>query len=311
MSRQEEIILVTASDSRYLSGVAALFASALVHLSPDYALRAVLLACDIDAERIEQFTRSLAPLVGPRFRLKILPVSGERFVGMATTRQELSVAAYGRLLIPEVFAGSKALYLDCDFIVGRDLSELWAIPFEDHLLMAVVEPGQTLDNNLRETFGLMDHDTYFNSGALVMDLDQIRASDADRICLDLASNSNHQFPQNDQCILNIVFARSTKYINACWNTQVVLEPDKPNVTPNEPVLIHTISAYKPWYYSRDNVRGIVKLFYQYMDMTLWENYRDDAVRFQHTCSAQRYAYTLFRMRLRHLANRLRTGLSIN
>jgi lipopolysaccharide biosynthesis glycosyltransferase len=308
---KEEITLVTSSDDRFLSGVAVVFASALAHLSPRYGLRAVLLACDIDAGRIEDFIRALAPLVGPRFRLEVIPLSRERFAGMKTARPQLTVAAYGRLYIPEVLEGvsSKVLYLDCDIIVTRDLGELWEIPFEGHALMAVAEPGHTLDDNLRRPFDLMDHNTYFASATLVMNLDQIRASGAHWTCLDLASKSNAQFPRKgaDQCILNVVFARSTKYLDPCWGHQVCLEPDKPNVVPSEPVLIHTIFVGKPWYYSRANVRGIIKLFYHYLDMTRWEQYRHDEVRFHHTCSALRYVYTLLRMRLRHYPRLSVTG----
>jgi lipopolysaccharide biosynthesis glycosyltransferase len=307
MSIDEEVILVTASDSHFLSGVAVLFASALTHLASGYRLRAVLLACDIDPRRVEDFKKGLASLAGPHFRLQIIPLSRERFAGIKPPRSQLTVAAYGRLYIPEVLEGvSKALYLDCDIIVTRDLGELWEIPFEGHALMAVAEPGHTLDDNLREPFGLMDHDIYFVSATLAMDLDQIRTSGADRTCLDLALKSNHHFPQEDQSILNVVFARSTKYLDSCWGQQVCLEPDKPNVVPNEPVLIHTIFIGKPWYYSRVNARGIIKLFYHYLDKTEWEQYRDDEARFHHSCSNLRYAYTLFRMRLRYYLRLLMT-----
>jgi lipopolysaccharide biosynthesis glycosyltransferase len=298
---EEEITLVTSSDSRFLSGAAVVYASSLAHLSPRHTLRAILLACDIDDQRLAEFTEALAPLAGPRFQLRIISLSRERFAGMTTARPDLSVASYGRLYIPELLEGvRKALYLDCDIIVTRDLGELWTIPSAGHPLMAATAPGDAFHDNLRKSFALMDHDN-FCSGTLVMDLEQIRASGAHKACLDLASNSEHHFPQSDQDILNIVFAHSTKYLDPCWGTLCFLEPDKPNVVPDQSVLIHTILGGKPWYYSRKAARGIIGLFYQYLDMTDWEQYRDDEVRFHHTCSAPRYLYTLFRMRLRHYA----------
>ena len=73
-------------------------------------------------------------------------------MSLNTARPQLTVAAYGRLYIPEVLEGvSKVLYLDCDIIVTRDLSELWEIPFEGHALMAGRNrgtPWMTISGNL-------------------------------------------------------------------------------------------------------------------------------------------------------------------
>lgn len=300
----EEITLVTCSDERFLSGVAGVFASALAHLSPEYKLRAVLVACAVPPDRRKAFSQALVPLEGERFKLEILELNADRLEGAPVDRPTLTVAQYGRLFIPELLADTpKAIYLDCDMVVTRDLAELWRVPFEGSALMAVEEPETVMQPAIRERFNIPAEGRQFISATLVLDFDQIRASDAIQTCLNYIFSEEYPEIHNDQLALNVVFGPTVKFLPEYWNRQVCLEPEQPNAVPYDACLIHTIFKGKPWFYARQNARGIVALFYHYLDQTNWERYRQDEVRFHHTCPTWRYWYIVFRLWLARLKAR--------
>lgn len=177
-------------------------------------------------------------------------------------------AIYLRLNVHRVLAEeSRVLYLDSDLLVMNDLRELLTLPMNGHALGAVRDP-------VRPTLGcggaLLSWDpaefppdrAYFNSGVLLMDLEQCRASGVlDRACdILLERPETMRFP--DQDALNWSANDEWLRLDPKWNTfamSIVIGRDD-YVHAAEPVLpmesllraedtasiLHFSGRNKPW-----------------------------------------------------------------
>lgn len=175
----------------------------------------------------------------------------------------ISVAAYFRLFIPDIFTQyKKILYADCDVIFMRDIADLFNIPLGGAYLAAVPDIGLIYYSErypdpgyYRDTLGLDSIEKYFNSGILVYNLDKIRKSTISKQLI----NTLNVFKQprfHDQCILNKVFCGHIKFLPMNWNYWGNFKAENPNYkqyfpkkyindfenASRHPYCIH----YKPW-----------------------------------------------------------------
>ena len=89
-----------------------------------------------------------------------------------------TLAAYYRLFIEKAFPQyDKAIYLDSDVVLLSDIAELYNIDIGDNLIGAVYEQNTDRDrrftNYVEDIIGI-PHNTYFNSGVMVMNLKEFR-----------------------------------------------------------------------------------------------------------------------------------------
>ena len=101
-----------------------------------------------------------------------------------TAKSFLTIGALYRLFIPELLPDeiNRAIYLDSDTIVNLDLNELWTLNLENKPIAAVPEGlingGNkigALANHFVVKNGIATNIEYFNSGILVMDLQQVHS----------------------------------------------------------------------------------------------------------------------------------------
>lgn len=138
-------------------------------------------------------------LESDRFRIVARPITDD-LSDLYKTKQ-YSEAMYFRYLLPYLLDSPRVIYLDCDVTVRKSLTELFATDLQGHPIAAAIDQG--LIHHMRdhgmpvvyrgrympveEYFGKelgFDINTtpYFNSGVLVMDLDEWRRTDlSDRL----------------------------------------------------------------------------------------------------------------------------------
>mgnify|MGYP003306609598 CR=1 FL=1 len=95
------------------------------------------------------------------------------------TRDYYSKTTYFRLFIPNLYPQyDKALYLDCDIVLLRDVAELFNIDMGDNLVAAapddVIQTIEVFQEYVEKVVGVADYRNYFNAGILVMNLDELR-----------------------------------------------------------------------------------------------------------------------------------------
>jgi lipopolysaccharide biosynthesis glycosyltransferase len=214
----------------------------------------------------------VANFLGPAIRSRLerfvarLPNSQLRWLHLDTTpiaaapiSMHFRLAAYGRILAFEAVADlSRLIYLDCDLICLDNLRHLWDQPLEGCVLGAVVDPGATFCfDGHTEDLGLKPGAVHFNSGVLVVDLEQWRRERLTDRCLRFLNEKRSVVRWADQDVLNAVVP-SWQKLPACWNAQThfyksVYTPLLEQFFPEDlaevraPKIVHFNDPFKPWH----------------------------------------------------------------
>lgn len=119
-------------------------------------------------------------------------------------------------LLPDV---ERVLYLDCDTIVMDDLRPLFATDLRDACLGAVANVFEAGREGRVRGLGLDGPEQYFNSGVLLLNLDQWRREDSTARLLAHARANASRLAWPDQDALNVIFARRWRALHPRWNCQ--------------------------------------------------------------------------------------------
>ena len=111
-------------------------------------------------------------------RLEFVTVNLSVF-GNATVGPGQSHMAYCRILLPHLLDVPRLIYLDSDVLAFRDLSQLFDVELAAGKLVAAVRDSETLslaDDSiaLTKAMKLPAEGAYFNSGVMLMNLDELR-----------------------------------------------------------------------------------------------------------------------------------------
>ena len=150
------------------------------------------------------------------------------------------------------------------------LKELFEIKDEGKEILGIIDSAVLLFDNedfsyrkqeISNNLGLKDCEKYFNAGIVLFYMKNITNLEeySNRLC---SAFNNENLPWQDQDILNLIFANSTKLISWTWNfqyhllflhkgcirtTNAELLQDFSNSI-NNPKIIHFTSNKKPWHY---------------------------------------------------------------
>lgn len=209
------------------------------------------------------------------------------------TRGHVSLAAYYRLFVGSIFKNySKVIYLDSDILILSDLSELYDTDLEGYPCAAALDVGTASFNRrggkyrryaryMKDTLYVPDIESYFNSGVMIFDLDEIRLKNYEPRMIELAKLNNRYL--HDQNVLNAMFYNNYKELKPEWNYQWQVRYEFPeykkrlsqdlldsyNAARNSPKIIHYLSHVKPW---NNNTWEYSDLFWVYAN-TLPVTYR--------------------------------------
>ena len=183
----------------------------------------------------------------------------------------ITPAAYYRLFLPDLLPPDlkKVIYLDCDLVVQADLSQLWEEKIEDYYILAVKSMWAGRDAQ------------HFNSGVLVINLEQWRRDELSRKAIEFLQKSNYSY--FDQEVLNAICINQWKELDPRWNVlRGILEYSSWEESPfseqeyqnviRDPYIIHYVSSAKPWNAPASKVPWS-EVFFHYLDMTVWSGWR--------------------------------------
>jgi lipopolysaccharide biosynthesis glycosyltransferase len=158
---------------------------------------------------------------------------------------------------------NRVIYLDADVLVRRSLRAMWELDLLGNVVGAVRDPiipwfGAPLGPPW-EKLGVAAGAPYFNTGVMLIDLNQWRAANVGRSALDLLHEV--QLPHGDQCALNTTLTGSLLRLPPTWNVQAGhLQERKPMAWIVEPahelaeamadpnvVHFNTSSFGRPWF----------------------------------------------------------------
>jgi lipopolysaccharide biosynthesis glycosyltransferase len=158
-------------------------------------------------------------------------------------------------LLPEL---DRVLYLDADTIVTGPLDELFARDLSHYALAAVVNPLYAwMSDTFLQGLGVPSICKYFNSGVLLMNLDDWRANRYTESILEFGCQQDvGDWP--DQNALNAVLWSKCDLIPPRWNALTVYfyggrrylcySASDVDAAREDPAIVHFIGPYKPWHY---------------------------------------------------------------
>ena len=214
----ETINIALAADNNYAQHVAVVMESILENTDEANKVRFFLLSDAITAEKITGLQQTIS---GKNAELVICDLSAYKGFEKLYTSGHISKAAYFRLDMANILPADvqKVIYLDVDLLVLQDIAGLWNIDMQGKAIAAVPDYGIMASKRLmqqkHEVIGLPLDKKYFNSGVVIMDLQQWRANDYSAKVIELAATGN--FPHHDQDALNKLFMYNWTELPLSWN----------------------------------------------------------------------------------------------
>ena len=141
--------------------------------------------------------------------IKATDISKELSMNVNLDRGSLS--QYARLFVSSVLPAKLdwVLYLDCDIIINKSISELWNLDIKGKTIAALKD---AFSKQYRKNIDLEPDDIMFNSGVMLIDLDKWRRENIESKLLEFIRKKNGKIQQGDQGALNAILSKSTGFL---------------------------------------------------------------------------------------------------
>ncbi len=285
MAQAAPIVVACCTDANYVMPLAAMVRSLLVHKNP-----AAPVALNIFDGGVPEDDKVRLRDSWPSGGLEIrwLTPDYSAVAGLPLWGAWPPIA-YADLLLAEALPESfhKALWLDSEMILRRDIGELWNTDLGDFPLLAVQDlaiPYVSSRCGLAhyQELGLAPDAKYFNTGVMVVNLDWWRKNQVARKVLEYLRDRRHRVHLLDQDGLNAVLGGRWGELDPRWN-QIASIAGRPFLrvrhldaaqyrqVVEDPWIVHYAGFWKPWrYHNRNPERA---LYFHYLDMTAWAGWR--------------------------------------
>lgn len=210
-------------------------------------------------------------------------ITGSRVSDLPVVDQ-FTEAMWFRVFLPELLDTDRVLYVDCDAVIAASLHPLWELDLAGCSLAAVTNVFQANHRHRPAMLGLGRPESYFNSGVLLMNLVEMRATGATDALLREARTQGERFEWPDQDALNIVFENRWRQLHPRWNVMNSMRfPQSEEVfgagevaeARRQPAIRHFEGPgdNKPWHYAcrRDDR----ELYLAHRAKTPWPRFRPE------------------------------------
>lgn len=237
-SEKPVVPVVSAIDAAYVPVYGAFLASLLAHAGSDSLYDLILLTENVPSEALHAFRAQTRPF--PQVRLRHVDMT--HYPVPYLDRIGYKKPVFFRLVMPDLLPGyDRAIYLDTDTILLQDVAALFHSPLRG-FAAAVVDATMHAYNNsphITEKYlgeygnistywqkhlglGPRAQETYFNSGVMVLNLEEMRQAVLSTAIMDLLHAKPFAFV--DQDILNIAFDGNISLLPPQWNFFPYLNP---------------------------------------------------------------------------------------
>ena len=172
-------------------------------------------------------------------------------------KTDISYTVFLRYFVADFVEEDKALYLDCDIVVTRDLSSLFETELRDAPLAAVKDLGGQV----------YFHQHIFNAGFLLINNALWKQENIRQRLIELTNEWHDKVPSGDQSILNMLFENRWMELPFAYNC-ITLHTTFSDYEPEKglyPPVIHYLTERKPWKEYTQSIYREVWWFYQGLD----------------------------------------------
>lgn len=253
-----------ATDDNYIPFLAVAIKSLLDNASKDYFYNIHILNTGIKEEnqkRLHELETSNSKIYFKDLTEKVVRIRDRLD---STLRDYYTESIFYRIFIASLYPEyHKAIYLDCDIVVIDDISKMYNINLNGNIFGVitddVINTNPQFVTYAKEAVGV---DNYFNSGVLLMDLDEYRKAKIQERFVYLLVKYNFETAAPDQDYLNVLCQGKVMFLEKGWDRMPIGEYD------GELHLIHYNNFKKPWYYD-DVMYG--EYFWEYAKKTNFYN----------------------------------------
>ena len=216
----QPVVLALASNERYFPGLYCAVASTLTYLDATREVDVKVLDGGISHASKDTLSR-LIDSIGESVRLEFMNIDPSVFEE-ATLGPGESHMTYCRTLLPRLLDVPRLIYLDCDVLVFRDLSELLDHELSPGKILAAVRDSQTLtlEHDSRTIAGAMDLPAagrYFNAGVALLNLDEFRNQNFTKQALEFLKKWKGHYRFWDQSAMNFLLHGKIDELPEYWN----------------------------------------------------------------------------------------------
>jgi lipopolysaccharide biosynthesis glycosyltransferase len=220
MQELEPVVLALTSDESYFPGLYCAVASALSAVDSSRKVDVKVLdggLSQVSRDTLSKLTDRISGDVG----LEFVTVDASVF-GTATLGPGQSHMTYCRILLPHLVNVPRLIYLDCDILVFRDLSELFDLELAPRNVLAAVRDSETLSLSqdalvLTKAMNLPAEGAYFNCGAMLMNLDELRRQNFFQRAVEFLNNWRGNYRFWDQSAINFLLHGQIEQLPEFWN----------------------------------------------------------------------------------------------
>ena len=227
----EKKAIVLAANYAYVEQVMTTIKSICYH---NRSIRFYLINSDFPNEWFKQLNKRLERYDSEIINCRVTSEQISRY------KTDISYTVFLRYFISDFVKEDKALYLDCDLIVTKNLDNLFEIDLQDDPLAAVRDYGG------RVYYGR----EMFNAGVLLINNRLWKQENMSQRLIDLTNEWHDKVDQADQSILNMLF--ENRWIEMEFdNNHVVIHKQFTDYElpagQDYPGIIHYLSHRKPWF----------------------------------------------------------------
>ena len=256
------IDIVCAADERFAMPLAVTLCSAVSNCQS--SVRAFVLNTDLSDKSKRQIESACAKMER-KPEIIWLDTPADYLRDQPVGLQHLSQATYLRLAMGRMLPAdvTRAIYLDSDVLVVKDLQPLWEAELDGNVIGAArdfMTPLAGAHNALGycvKELGIVADHPMFNAGILLIDLTAYRAQNIEAECLAFLQKYRDQVKSADQDALNGVLHNRHKLLDFQWNVQMapwdnfknhpsLSDAEKVRIREVEPAIMHFSGSGKPW-----------------------------------------------------------------
>ena len=220
MRELEPVVLALTSDEGYFPGLYCAIASALSAVEPARKVDVKVLDGGL-SQASRDTLASLIERIGKRARLDFVKADPSIF-DKATLGPGQSHMAYCRILLPHLLGVPRLIYLDCDVLVFRDLSQLFDFELSAGKFVAAVPDSETRSlaqdsRGLAKAMKLPAEGAYFNSGVILMNLDELRKQHFFQRAVEFLGVWKSDYRFHDQSAMNFLLHEHIEELPEYWN----------------------------------------------------------------------------------------------
>ena len=249
--QKEKKAIVLAANYAYVEQVLTTIKSICYH---NRSIRFYLINSDFPNEWLKQLNKRLEKFDSEIINCRVTSEQISRY------KTDISYTVFLRYFVADFVKEDKALYLDCDLVVTKNLDDLFATDLQNYPLAAIRDFGG------RAYFGR----EIFNAGVLLINNALWKQEHITQKLIDLTNEWHDKVDQADQSILNMLF--ENKWLELDFdNNHIVIHERFANYSfpdgQEYPGIIHYLSERKPWQVHAGQTYRDVWWYYHDMEWT--------------------------------------------